>query len=439
MRGGYGRGYGQNDLTLSEYDGGKSDSAGAGTLHLPLIRPTFDVYLTLSEVDTGNMFPPQRFSARDSHLSLCDALYSSDYGAFLEDATLIDLPVPLARRLVTVQSDILMMSEIEMAEGIDLPIRDIAANAIRDMLAYGGCVLLVCIVDGMPEIKAMDPLSWYPLDGGGAVFIRPYISVESQSAMADRIEITIVHPGGEIEVRDHRWQGAGQQGAIGMQADEAQAGGEGVVLTAPRKPELGNWGHSVYIDVGGIPVEISKRYTQNSGILDKNADPAVVWSSATDDLRDRFPASTGQTEDDAVLSGLTKLRKNDAIELNDSTQKVSYLEYGGNLSASYDQIRTSRELMSYLSGLPAVLDTIGQPVASGISLKLQYLPFFAATSALQNDLKEVLEVALDALGLPDAVEWPHIFERLDTDVEQEDVAIVEEVDPDPEVDVDATD
>ena len=57
----------------------------------------------------------------------------------------------LGRRLVVVQSDLLLMSEPEAA----YPLRQPASDAIRDMLAYGGaCILAVNAEDG-PESRSI--------------------------------------------------------------------------------------------------------------------------------------------------------------------------------------------------------------------------------------------------------------------------------------------
>ena len=97
----------------------------------------------------------------------------------------------------------------------------------------------------------------------------------------------------------------------------------------------------------------------------------------------------------------------------DDTQKVEYLEFSGNIDASFDQIDLARELANTMSGMPAILDSLSQPPPSGVSLRLQYLPFYAATSSLQSDLAEDLARALMAVGLDESIEWDHIFDILD--------------------------
>ena len=136
--------------------------------------------------------------------------------------------------------------------------------------------------------------------------------------------------------------------------------------------------------------------------------------------------NTITNKDKEVSKGLTAKRAQGNVQLNDSTQKVAYLEFSGNLPASFQQIALSRELVSVLSGLPAVLDGLSQPPPSGVSLRLQYLPFYASTSALQRDLAQDLAIALETIGMNGQFEWPHIFELLDADTQ----SMVEEAEED---------
>ena len=131
-----------------------------------------------------------------------------------------------------------------------------------------------------------------------------------------------------------------------------------------------------------------------------------------------FPIEQDKTQPQSIVDGLTKLRQNEAVHLTQG-QKVAYLEFSGQIDASFDQIMSTREIISNLSGLPAVLDGISQAPPSGVSLRLQYLPFYAATRKLQGDLTEVLEFALAEVGLPNVITWPHIFETLDAASEPE--------------------
>ena len=54
-------------------------------------------------------------------------------------------------------------------------------------------------------------------------------------------------------------------------------------------PQEDIWGESILLDLAAPLLELAKRYSQNSKILDKNANPNRVWQSGTDDAADLFP------------------------------------------------------------------------------------------------------------------------------------------------------
>ena len=253
---------------------------------LPLKKENFNIYLLPDEIAHGKRFPPQRFSDRDDRLVILDSLYEGDFYSFVTDREMVELAISLPRRLVTVQSDLLMMSPLET----EYPLRHVAASAIRDMLAYGGAVLLAQITNEGPSIVTVDPPSWYPLDGGGAAFVQPYVSTSAQSSRPDKVEVTLVQDGQVIE-EHYGWNSMG--GIVGQfgPMESSEVIGEGDVILSVRSPENGIWGESIYLDLTSPLLELAKRFTQNSEILDENADPLVVWSMSDADAFSTFSAS----------------------------------------------------------------------------------------------------------------------------------------------------
>lgn len=401
---------------------------------LPLLRPDFSVYLMESDLAIGSQFPPERFRSRDIHLDELYAIYRGDFRRFVDDDDKVKVPISPARRLVTMQTDLLMMSTPENSG--DYPLRAVAADALRDMDVYGGAVIIVDNADAVdtidaalvddgapmdgPNIYTASPLTWYPMDGGGCALVRPFFSPMAPSSVVyDRVEITRV-PGreGPIYVSEHNYDGVGLYGSIGAMVEERQTGYGGVLLAA-RSPQEDIWGESLLLDMAAPLVELAKRFSQNSKVLDESARPIPVVSSGTDDAMDAFPLSADDPDDlteyDKVAQGYANRMREDVFWLNDRTQKVSYLEPNGNLMASFEQIRNVREMISYLSGLPAILESLIAQAPSGVSLRLQYLPWYAATKAKQLDLAEVLGLAMEMAGFDSAIEWPHIFDTLDAE------------------------
>ena len=115
--------------------------------------------------------------------------------------------------------------------------------------------------------------------------------------LADRVEITLVGEHGEmIEVREYHFDGVGVFGTIGPLIEERVASRGGVLLSAA-SPQEDIWGESILLDLAAPLLELAKRYSQNSKILDKNANPNRVWHSGTDDAEDLFPLTDDDDDD----------------------------------------------------------------------------------------------------------------------------------------------
>ena len=132
---------------IAQYYGSYNREPGT----LPLRRPDFDVYLTERDLAPGSSFPPERFRHRDIHLDTLDNIYRGDFRQFVSDDKLVRIPISPAKALVVVQVNQLMMSTPEAASGYML--RRVASDAIRDMLAYGGAVI---VADDMGTVDTLD-------------------------------------------------------------------------------------------------------------------------------------------------------------------------------------------------------------------------------------------------------------------------------------------
>ena len=355
---------------ISAYERG----GGSGG-QLPLKRPDFDLYLSERDLVPGASFPPERFRSRDTHLDTLDNIYRGDFRQFVENPAEVMIPISPARRLVKVQVDLLMMSTPEAA----YPLRTVAADAIRDMLVYGGAVIVVdqegevdtleadiadeSMEPGVVNIYTVSPLTWYPREEGGAALLRPFISSQGGTDnLADRVEITLLGEHGDmIEVREYHFDGVGVFGTIGPLIEERVASRGGVLLSAT-SPQEDIWGESIMLDLAAPLLELAKRYSQNSQILDKNAKPNRVWQAGTDDSIDMFASEDDDDETayEKIAKGFGERAEKGDVWLGDRTQKVSYLEFSGNLPGSFEQIQSVREMIAQLSGLPAILDSLVQ-------------------------------------------------------------------------------
>ena len=382
---------------------------------LPLKDVTFDIDLAANEVPRRAMsWPPTRFRDRDNRISLLTDLWQGDLSAFVDKATRVELPINYFRRLSTAQADVLMMSEPEAA----LDIQDAVRQALIDLSRYGGSPLWAGRgVTGDPFLTTVLPSSWYPREDGGHVLVTPYISSTAEVAQNDVAEVVVIEPDGETRISHWDWQ----HGTIGNRVVAEEDAGESIIVVAPRPPWQGRWGTSMYPDIISPVLSMALRFTQNSQVLDKNANPLLTWWMEQLDAYDRFKGASdpddpsGLTTEEIqkiIRGGLDALREHPNIQLPDQAVKLEYVEFTGQLQASFTQIEESKQLLSFLTGIPTLLEQEIPP--SGVALKRIMLPWYAATKALQNELIERLEEALSfALGGEQTVTWEHIFDQLE--------------------------
>ena len=74
----------------------------------------------------------------------------------------------------------------------------------------------------------------------------------------------------------------------------------GGVLLSAASPQEDIWGESILLDLAAPLLELAKRFSQNSQILDKNAKPSRVWHSGTDDAEELFPLTDDDDPDDVT-------------------------------------------------------------------------------------------------------------------------------------------
>ena len=126
------------------------------------------------------------------------------------------------------------------------------------------------------------------------------------------------------------------------------------------------------------------------------------------------------TQYDKIARGYAGRAQDGDVWLGDRTQKVSYLGVQRqSCRAALNRFRSVREMIAQLSGLPAILDSLVQASPSGVSLRLQYLPFFAATSVHCSRIwRRYCRTRWRLGGLAPDIEWPHIFDVMDDERKQ---------------------
>ena len=372
---------------------------------------SFDVFARLDEVRPGTDWPLRRFTRRNTRLALLTNLWN---GGWPRDVVLGPNPVShnafsaystrLANLLLLAEPrtgvELIVGDDYDRPDGVGNDLQDVCYDALVDLTRYGGCILYRV----GSEMTVMPPTRWYPLRGLDMhVFFvswRDERDDPMEGTEPTRCSFTVVADGMAVE-QTHTYT----PGHVGQLIEAPVEYDDVAVEVVPRDPRSGIWGRSKYVDIYSGVLEMARRYSNNSKILDRYSGPIPVFSASDLDTDARFGVVATDTEAEArekILEGQLGIIEEDTIHLPDSIQNVSYLQPNvQGVTYALTQVTDIREQLRDVTGLP---DLSGQTV-SGDALKRLFVHFYAESGQMQLQLRLALERVLGQ-----EVEWPHIFD-----------------------------
>ena len=367
---------------------------------------TFDVYVDDDDLVDGAQFPPDRFHDRDERFGLLWELWTGNLGSV--ELGFNPVIVNHFRNYAIRLANLLLMSEPTLGgqvatntdeqpvgpPGVANVLLDTAYDALVDMARYGGAVLMM--VDG--AVTAMDARNWYPTVDGEHYIARRYASGDRNEI--DRIEIVST---GEAVRRVHVYD----RDRIGRQlaADEL---GEIRTEIVPTDPRNGPWGTSKFVEMFSPSVEVSRRYSKLSRLLDLYSAPIPTFRESDEDAIDRYgieETDTAVERQHKILEGQVGMFLEETIHLPPSVLRIDYAQPA--MAGAYANLQTVAELEQVIRGVHGLPDLAGQSL-SGEALKRLFVHFYAESKSTQNSLRLALE---RLYGQP--IAWEHIF---DTDL-----------------------
>ena len=370
-----------------------------------LSRVDFDVYVTPAEFWDGNVaWPPERVRRRDERFQALDLLYLGD---FSEHLTNQQVPVNVFGDHSTRLADLMLMAE-PSGPSTDVGLDEALYDAVIDWSVFGGAVF---IWDGA-VLEAADPPTWYPVhdgDDGGDMFFTRMVSDSARGAEADRVRIRWISENGGALERVFSWT----EGRIGAVLDETVLP-TSAVARAPADPTNGIWGTSEYQRLCGAGVEIVRRMSKNSYILDLFSAPSVTYSSTLDDARGRFNIPDDDDDETAerkIREQIGKDFEGSIIRIDEPClldAKFFQPETSGVVNA-LAQVDALREFIGDATGMPDMAGMTAPP--SGEALKRLYLPWYARTRRMQIRMSKVVGELLGG-----NIRWDHVFDTLEGEV-----------------------
>ena len=369
----------------------------------------FDLVVEDSEIVVGAEWPPSRFNDRNAFFELLELLYEGGWPKTLDFGPNPVL-VNLFEAYITRLANLLTMSEPTMDTSI-VPVDDslnpigqrntlleTVYDCLVSMVKFGGMVA-VWYKDG---IVIENPVGWYPSvePGKHHLFSTYHDPARKKDSDSDNVlSVTTIGTNGG-QVRFFNWL----DGKIGDQFGYEEYPDLSIVVV-PRAPRRGIFGTSKFVAMYSPALEISRRYSRNSDILDASTGPkGVVQASQTDiDHLAMISADDSNTEKKQKRkSWLKSLFFSDVIAVPETVLGVQYLQPSvQGVPYALTQSTDIREQLRDITGLP---DLSGQTV-SGDALKRIFVHFYAETAALQLALTQGLE---RLTGAP--IDWPHVFD-----------------------------
>lgn len=354
----------------------------------------FDVYLSGDDIAPNKNFPPGRFRARDDRLERYRKLWQGDFTDELPANSQTVTPNLFRRYSTQIANLLLTVPPTGAPEALDLPM--VAYDGLIDMTRYGAAVLYYGA-----ELDVADPAGWYPTREGGHYLVRDYISDQADTPRSDRFEAIYVNPDGEETSRTYEWE----HGQIGRQVEEDDTPLQATVEVVAREPRNGIWGTSKYLDLYPASIEISRRLSKNSRILDMFAAPIPAFRESQFDAEQRFAIPDDDPQDDkrqAIAEGYLGMLMDEVVHLPADILDMFYLQPATQgVTQAIEQITALTEDYRDASGIPNLQ---GQTL-SGEALKRRFVFFYAETSAQQTTLINGINRITGG-----SATWEHVFD-----------------------------
>ena len=394
-----------------------------GYYRLPLDEINYAVYLREEEIAPSREFPPNRFRERDRYLQLFYEMWRGDLRQFVSQERRRDglITMNYLRRFTSFVSQALLTSEPQVTGAEEIDVREALADAVEDAIRYGRAYLSWMPSEGV--LGTIDPRMVYPLsEEAGYAIASSYVSDVAPSSQPDMLDMTLARADGSAETVTYSWQGASSTGTYnsynlsggsphGTLSEPQETRPEPDTLIAPvdMAPKRVGWGTSAYEDMLPLVLEVQRRLTHTSGILDANAQPPLIVKATKSALQRNFPVSplimnpTDAQREAAVREGLDAWRRSEIVELPDESWDVFYLTNDTDIASSHEQIDLVKRMLEFHMGIPAVLEMDEGTPPSGAALRTMMVAQYSMQKALMQDIV----AAVNELIEPAVLEWPH--------------------------------
>ena len=381
----------------------------------PLEPVELDLPVTEEDFAPGMQWPPARMNYRTERLNQYERIYRGDLRDFVYDTSAVSVAINYPGLICDETSSMLSATMPEDA------VSDYVSDGGVEIMRFGRTYIIV--LDGYA--KAYDPrLCFRDMDGERLWVFTPYVTEASRDGSYNAVMIYEVAQGEaiayEAPLQQQLRKGAVESLRFGERVETGRT--TGGWSYADRPPTMGGWGASALDAIIPVTFEIAKRYTSNAWVLDAHQFPTRIMAGSVADmarqiLRDFEHDGPGWDNADTQRAVEDSMGSLDTFWTGDGVDAASskYMEWSGQLAASFAQIDSLRGELRFLVSMSAALEQEGGDTPSGTALAQMDSRSLRRGTQLWVTM---YEAATTALGY--APQWDNPFEIPEPALEEPD-------------------
>ena len=387
--------------------------------------------IPLSAFTRGKPIVPSEATVRVQRLGDYQSLYDGDFTPITSTDNLLNEVQPgMSQKIITINwfrrisdffAELMMAYPPEVHEDIEEEFWNALHSAIIDQTRFGTAIMHAYVQDSVPKIERVDPRQYYRLvDGSQVALSRLYGDAQAvyyrmQRYYPDRVEQYTLNTTLSATINSIRSEGGGV----------LPAGVDQLLSVAPQRPAEGDFGRGIYVDMAPLVLELIRRITYNSDILDIHSNPLLIGWRKGGNLSYGMEREEAKTLREQITRVWRNWRKQSVLPLDsDQYDKVEYLTWDGALNGSFAQIQEIEQQLYTTTKAPAALQASMNSgvVPSGAALKRLFITTYAYVHSVQRALTPMLRRVLSNLailsGRPEFAEpfvWPNPFDVIASD------------------------
>lgn len=378
----------------------------AAELRRPHNLPLYPLHLAapvrLEDIQTGAYWPPDRCRHRALRFEQQAEAAVGIYGSWLDQSVGWDIQAAPIQDLEDVVTSLLLTSPPAMDRQPELAqsVQQVIERAAIDMIRHGRAVILGTSED----IWSVDIKYCWPLDPDvtadvqGWVMVRPRVSVTATDYRPNVADV-FIWADGTLAGSVRKWipsnSDTGATGTLGEELESLPT--EQVQLAvADMSPIRDGWGTPWSDRLIPLAVAMARRESGLDYAVDRNERPLVQFEQVSLDM-DGIYRKPGQTTGfgiEQVREIAPALRQHDVLVLTDGATPGTYLEWSGEMSASFMMLEHLGKLWTRTTGFAPIEPGDTGNVSSGIAVARRNAMGVARVRRIHSALYDALRMII---------------------------------------------